>query len=215
MRGILFKPDMIKAIAEGRKTQTRRLDSLKEINQELDKWVCQGNPYGIWRFDHKETHQRIVVRPRYQVGEVVYIKEAWAIKDCGNRVSLTKEAWTEGFPTNRLEYVLDAPEQYWWNKRSPLFMPEWAARYFLRITAVKVQRLQEMTWADCVAEGIIDKGNDNFYSPDKPNLFYSVPQGAYAELWDSINKKPGTRWADNPFVWVYSFEKVDKVRSSE
>ncbi len=247
MKGILFKPDMIKAIVEGRKTQTRRLDGLKDINKEPDAWKPCGDN-GEWTFTVDGKYRQFLhtpilegfnnlraPKPRYQVGDVVYIKEAWRIG-----------AWNEDMPAIAVDYKLDnfareewltAPEdydfeklwiecsdeasdagkefdgegQYHWNPgespcrwRSPLFMPEWAARYFIQITDVRPERLQEITEEDAMAEGC--------------SLMVGVTAGggmglasakyAYMKLWDSIN--PKYPWASNPWIWVYTFKKVEK-----
>ena len=144
MKGIHFKRDMIQAIIEKRKTVTRRLDGLKEINREPDAWKCVGDVHsynsGEARrigFEHKRLYLRSVT-PRYQVGETVYIKEAWQIRDCGKAVSLSIEAWPNGWPINRIEY----DDLHDFSKRSPLFMPGWAARYFIAILGNSAELLR-------------------------------------------------------------------------
>ncbi len=211
MKGILFKPDMIKAILEGRKTQTRRLGGLKEINQEPDKLVCQGAPYGIWRFDHKETSYRVTVIPLYHIGETVYLKEAWTIG-----------SHSIDYPT-KLEVLYktvhdDNNDRQWvtvdfdtWVKycsknkwRNPRTMPAWAARYFVQITGTGAERLQEITIGDAIAEGCsLDFDMAHFGT-------YKDPITKYRELWDSIN--PKYPWTSNLWVWKYSFKLVDRRR---
>jgi hypothetical protein len=76
-----------------------------------------------------------------------------------------------------------------WN--SPFFMPKWAARLWLEVTDVKVERLQEISVPDAKAEGV-----------------WSV--SALADLWDSINGKKYP-WKSNPWVWAYTFKKVERI----
>lgn len=201
MKGILFKPDMIKAIQEGRKTQTRGVAGLKEINEEPDEWIlAPRDPLfspSFWIFDAAE--KRIMVKPRYQVGDVVYIKEAYLAMPWGDIM----------YPL-----YLQKPSKVW---QSPMFMPQKYARYFIQITDVNPERLQEITNRDVFAEGLnrtylplagID-GTEVFHFGDYPTPnIYDSPVGAYAHLWDSINKK--NTWSTNSWVWVYTFKKSEK-----
>lgn len=94
--------------------------------------------------------------------------------------------------------------------------PRWASRLTLRITDVRVERVQAISEADAIAEGISPMncyGPSCASGPDGCNArgCYGV-RSAYQDLWDSINgKKPGASWADNPWCWVVSFERVGVV----
>ena len=220
MRGILFKPELIKAIAEGRKTQTRRLHGLKEINQEPDKWKyhpemsipAQGQ--FTFCYDNQERYNRqtatLTIKSRYQVGEVVFVKEA-----------LSRKRSDVFMPASYITYALDftpvsainpnekhpefgRPTWIWQkDKLSPLFMPEWAARYHIQLTGVDAQRVQEITHGDAIAEGA------EYMPPASPrDQRLSVPQIVFAGLWDSINKNH--KWDTNPWVWRYSFKKENQ-----
>ncbi len=163
MKGILFKPEMIKAIREGRQTQTRRLNT------------------GFGQ--------------RYAVGEVVYIKEAWATENKYNHLKPSE------LPNNATIFYLDNIKYdpfYIGIKRSPLFLQERFACDFIRITDVRPERLQDITEEDAVAEGILPEN----HPLDAP------PAMRYASLWDSIN--PKYPWASNPWVWRYEFKGVEK-----
>ena len=154
MKGILFKPDMIKAIAEGRKTQTRRLDGLKEINKEPNAWTyhpgCSFPKLGrftFWFDNQKPYHGETgvtVCKPRYRIGEVVYIKEAWAtyIQDDSLKPSQIPEHYRIWYKTD------DSGElsKYRGKWRSPLFMPEWAARYFIKLLDVRPESWSHNDW---------------------------------------------------------------------
>jgi len=202
MKGILFKPDMIQAIVEGRKTQTRRVANLP-ANVQVNK---SGVYTLIWD-DENECHWSSDYYPRYQVGETVYIKEAYS--HYGN--DLTLGVWTA-----QVIYKLDGlkrsipfghqfhPREKWWNTgkpinymQTPLFMPAWAARYFIAIISVEPQRLWEITPRDCAAEGIEGK-----------NMLDCYILNDFHILWDSINKK--YPWKSNPWVWKYEFRMERK-----
>lgn len=199
MKGILFKPEMIKAIAEDRKTVTRRLDHLKEINKESDAWgPCGDN--GEWTFTVSGKYRQFIhtpiinsvnnllaPKPRYQVGDIVYIKEAYS---------------TYGYP--EVPFYKDEPDidikGIAW--RSPLFMPAWAARYFIQITDVRPERLQEITDSDAFAEGTEYAA----YIKENFQHYAANSKEAYSWLWDSIN--PKFPWSSNPWVWRIEFKTV-------
>jgi hypothetical protein len=187
MKGILFKPDMIQAIVEGRKTVTRRLSGLKEINKEPDRWVnilpkssasafvlLDKKRFGIW------------VKPRYQVGETVYIKEAWC----------------ESYYGKPICYKLDGkespgPKGFW---RSPMLLKAEDARYFIKITDVRAERLQEINKVR--HDEVLKEGYPFIYNILELN---EHPETTFARYWNSINKD--YHWESNPWVWVYTFHK--------
>jgi len=201
MNGILFKPDMIKEIVEGRKTQTRRVikDPRRHFNQ-YNKGLSIGD---IQR--EIELNLKPNFPSRYQVGEVVYIKEAFRVygwDDEGGQFWLQYKDEVVGQSlcvTDEIVCKYWAPNNYWpeeeWH--NPRTMPAWAARYFILITDVRAERLQEITWQDCVKEGIT-----------APDHAFELLIGNYQTLWDSIN--PKHPWASNPWVWRYEFKKVEK-----
>ena len=193
MKSILFKSNMVKAIAEGRKTQTRRLDGLKEISQETDRW-SQGKiiERGCFVFNLENTLRLKFVKPRYQVGDVVYITEAWA------------DLWQSKRDIGDIAYKLDLPADVAVAKwRSPRFMPKRAARYFIKITDVRCERLQEITEEDAIDEGAIVMHSEDIDEESG----YSFRLG-FMDLWDSVN--PKYPWASNPWVWRFEFEKAEK-----
>ncbi len=118
---------------------------------------------------------------------------------------------SEGEPLNveAVEYKFDRenldPEFEWENK---LFMPEKYARHFIKITGVSVEILQRITRTSIRKEGLVCP--EHLKSDDSD---YNYRQWYYEEwkrLWNSINKDPGTAWEDNPLVWVYEFELINK-----
>ena len=205
MKGILMKPEMVVAIAERRKTNTRRLGGLKEINREPNRWLkaipiprerLLYTPFkGLWQFS--DAHDNIkLAKPRYQVGETVYIKEVWANIESNDYLTPS-----EIVESSAIFYKVGGGkggddgdelnmERGKW--RSPLFMPEWAARYFIVITDVRAERLQEITPHDCIMEGIIEEYGDGLILRDK-----------FEALWNSINKD--YPWESNPWVFPYTF----------
>ena len=191
MKGILFNSDNIQAIVEGRKTQARRV-----IKPQPVCYIPESNINGMFMFGLETNYNSdapFLMKPRYQVGETVYIKEAI------HRFNVEYASYSLDFAP--VMFMQSANRFHWrWarDKLSPRSLPREAARYFIMITDVGVERLQEISWLDCLAEGIQEDRDGFFY-----RCHYSVPQGAYIELWNSINKQ---KWESNPWVWVYSFE---------
>jgi hypothetical protein len=229
-RGVLFTSESRLAIREGRKTQTRRIPaSFKEINEHPDEWelVHFFNPDpNTFTFRHKETRVIFIHHSCWAVGDELYIKEPhylygrWEPKQLPG--ALLPYAWRFRysqdcgviFPDNKNfnhdEICTSKDYQVGWYLRSPLFMPKWAARDWLRVTAVRCERLQSISEEDAMAEGVLFMGGiaDNWdeapwcasIKDQEPMTF---PRGAYARVWDSINKK--YKWAQNPWVVCYTF----------
>lgn len=193
MKGIMFKPEMIQAIREGKKTVTRRLSGLKEINKKPEEWRLGGVFSGCVFFQSGD--EEIMVRPRYRLGEIVYLKEALHRDGELGDTCYDDEEMTPVFENG----VFGKLVLWRWKERklSKMFMPDWAARYFLRIRGFSFERLQEITNDDVYAEGVSYRGDSTI-----------KPRDAYAQLWDSINKK--YPWASNPWLTRYEFERVKR-----
>jgi len=169
---------MIKAIVEGRKTQTRRvLNPQPFMRSGILRWIPSiSQRHGIVDINLDDHADLAIPYARYQVGEVVYIKEPYL-----------------NMPWGDIMYPLYFNNRSTVNPwKSPLFMPEKLARYFIKITDVKPQRLHDITEEDCVNEGLTENIND------------------YALLWDSIN--PKYQWDTNPWLWRYEFLFWEKER---
>jgi hypothetical protein len=197
-RPMIFGGPMVKAILAGNKTQTRR----------------------VIRNPEKYSHIRDCgfCCPHGQPGEILWARETW--QDycpmwhgywCGHgtREGIEREhqpvyradpesEWLRG-PEGK-----QAPPLKW---RSPLHMPRWAARIILEITEVRVERVQEIGYRDCVAEGIppvpvYDDGAE-------PETILRAIRDEFRECWNAINGRSKDRsWASNPWVWAISFRKV-------
>ena len=193
MNGICFIEPLFHATIEERKTQTRR----------IMKPQPTGDYHGRIEFTKRNrTFQKfdftcgLSVTPRYQVGEILYLKEPYACKYPYKFSCLYKYA------NDCLAYT----GLKWQNKQS---MPEKYARYFIEITGVRCERLQEISDEDCLKEGICKVDNLSTYKsfalPETPNYaeFYTMQQ-AYAALINKIGGK-GT-WESNLYVWVYELK---------
>jgi len=240
MKGILFRPEMISAIKAESKTQTRRVMGPQPFMQ-----------YGVLRWQPKKgvdinltDHLDLaLIFARYKVGEVVYIKETywvdylWPDKPTPETRYIHYKLGHDTQPAARMVAEDIARLGLW---QTPLFMPEEAARYFIKITDIRAERLQEITWEDCKAEGIGQYTFARGCCSDNP----PDPRWKFIEAWNSINAKWKRvynkklkiyefwqfPWAEedavpipkttqhperyhcipNPFVFVYSFKKAEK-----
>ncbi len=210
---ILFSGPMVKAILEGRKTQTRRV--VKDVSEyacltgdcdhskqvECDAFMSLLSPYGIfcdklwvketWRpVDHdfamekrKECPGAWLVQYRSDNANV------WGCPDYDDRKKLAKKFGTAN--------TAGGCDSKW---RPSIFMPRWASRITLEITGVRVERVQEISESDAKAEGVEASKAVEMKNGDP---CYSTP---YQILWNQIN---GTgSWESNPWVWVIEFKKL-------
>lgn len=136
----------------------------------------------------------------YRPGDILYVRETWA-------------AWSRTYGAVPVLYYKadgDAPDGIKW--RPSIHMPREAARIFLRVTDVRVERLQDITEEQARAEGAID--NRHFiHSPDNEYETLHSAREHFAGIWDSTIK-PADRdlygWAANPWVWVIEFEQISR-----
>ena len=197
MKPILFNTDMVRAILDGRKTVTRQVVNHKHLR-------------GLENLS-AEKIQRACVVP-YRPGDILYVRETWA--KCQNAESYVYKADFDGYAAD-----VFLPLMKW---RPSIHMPREAARIWLRVTDVRVERLQEVTDREAEKEGIGDLfyeeigfGNKDYgcvtYSDSKGVIGFQKEQ--FAHLWDSTIK-PKDRdkygWAANPWVWVIAFERCSK-----
>jgi hypothetical protein len=224
---ILFNTEMVRAILDGRKTQTRRLVKTKHrgaagFNVCFSK--ATGEITGVYDFDEDERMYDDPTQAPYQPGDVLYVRETF----CGYYLP-SPENWPEGHmhyeykasnpngnkrPTGP-EYDDDWEERPW---RPSIHMPKEAARLFLRVTGVRCERLRDITAMDAFNEGTgrlfledIAYG-DKDYECDVDDE-YGVAREQFAWLWESTLKKDDLEcygWWANPWVWVIEFERCEK-----
>lgn len=191
MKGICFKEPLFHATVRGSKTQTRRI-----VKPQPDDGQIWNSILGL------------EMKPRYKNGELLYLKEPY-IDDLSMDKTFYKFDKADFLEVqHKASYLFGTgvPPTLWKNK---LFMPQSAARYFIKITDVRFERLQEITEEDCIKEGIeaftkdervFKYGLEGWAWSDMPRS----PIEAYARLIGQINGK-GT-WESNPFVFVYDYE---------
>ncbi|MBD2364490.1 hypothetical protein H6G36_25510 [Anabaena minutissima FACHB-250] len=191
---ILFSAPMIRAILEGRKTQTRRI-----IKPQPE--LCHGCQSCEFRCDHFAAP----VKQQWQKGDILWVRETW------------REALSETHEC----YAYRADNSYQCGKRSPhncnaiwkpsIFMPKKACRLWLEVTGVRIEQLQGIGEEDAIAEGIeqLSSGywaGGQHKTKDTPKHLPTPIEG-FKDLWQSIN---GTdSWDLNPWCWVVEFKRVD------
>ncbi len=202
----IFSGEMVRAILDDLKTQTRRLDGLKEINKNPNDWTLEGRftkeiinkktkkkyPVGSLGFRNLHTKKVTPIIPRYRVGDLIWTKETYhqpfradeTNNGCVYRADYLK-------PTS-----LD-PNYYFQNVwKSSIFMPKSAARIWLEIVAFRVERAQDISDKDALAEGIP-------YCPTT-NWTYC---NRFGERWNKINGKRQS-WETNPWLNVVTFKRI-------
>ena len=204
-RPILFNAEMVRAVLDGRKTQTRRV--LKQVHTTFKLYGMIGDEQSLsqrFRREIPNAHpQDVVVRCPYgKVGDRLWVRETFC--EC----SVTGTNIIQGVPVEQdaeyIEYRADGQEadaqgEPRWTPS--IFMPRAASRINLEITDIRVERVQDISEKDAEAEGVeqwCDGG-------------YDIAQGyriSYCALWDSINKKCSLRWDMNPWVWVVEFKRI-------
>jgi hypothetical protein len=180
---ILFSTPMVQAILRGEKTQTRRI---MQEQPPCNLLKCGTN--GRYWSNNPEDLRAKYFRCKYEIGDILWVRETFQI-----------------LPPNMVFYKADTENKATGNWKPSIFMPKEACRIFLKLTNIRVERLNNISESDAIAEGICmnnkpDAGwywMENVYSTDCPIM-------AYERLWQKINGEKS--WAENPFVWVYEFE---------
>lgn len=260
---ILFNTQMVRAILNGSKTQTRRLIKRKYENSVLemktDKYGTrlieimkdeEGVTYGrredgsTWR----KIRPYIEPKPAYKRGDILYVRETWnyGYVDSDCKECCPPEYWFEEddykkqgshprFIINRFWYKADKDDEAdmdglggrW---RPSIHMPKEAARIWLRVTDVRLQRLQDISYDDVQAEGT---DMDEWYEYDEwqhqtgdglaadgISVKYETMRGFFGhKVWDatmqSLEQYEEYGWDANPWVWAYTFERIDNPREAK
>jgi hypothetical protein len=213
-RPILFSGPMIRAIIDGRKTQTRRV--LKK--QPLDVIPCLDDWAGKYWVGHMSSDPEpkgTLFGCKYGVpGDQLWVRETWKCDwfshqtptDGTEKASYGIAYKPDGIFPNCKTFTFDKPIGCAWAKkhdswRPSIHMPRWASRIALEIVSVRVERVQDISTADIIAEGLSTTLRE--YDAE------CHLREQFEALWDSINgSKPGRSWADNPWVWCIEFRRL-------
>lgn len=205
IRPIIFSGAMVRALLEGRKTQTRRVVKDFDIVRISDRAEFVGrSPYPLAQTDLGGVAYVELADGRFvgipcpygQPGDLLWMRETW-FSDPHE-----ESRWNDA---DAIHYRATEPD--WWRVRShggwnpSIHMPRWASRITLLLTDVRVERVQEISGADCVSEGA-------WRTEDVALGRSGEAIEAFRALWDSINAKRGYGWDVNPWVWVIEFEVI-------
>jgi hypothetical protein len=207
-RPILFSAPMVRAILEGRKTQTRRV---VKPPRNRDSFVVLNHGEGWWPYQSddgesevcSDGNERPYNSPYGQPGDRLWVREAFRFYDSRTECACYDPcncARDNGKPIYRA--TADCSGEYKW--KPSIHMPRWASRITLEIVSVRVERLNEIRPADCIAEGI-EVGDFADIQHDCANGISLVDR--FCALWESINGAGS--WQQNPWVWVIEFRRGD------
>lgn len=200
---------MVQAILDGRKTQTRRV---VKIPDGQTAWSANKGMYLSVTDEPENPNCRLLnILPKWSVGDHLWVRETFAEVGCiGWPIDKFEYAYRADFPDGQWSGYADMCLEKW---KPSIFMPRAASRITLEVTSVRAERLNDISEADAVSEGIAVLGGKVDDSPVFENYLkrgvengYGYPKNSFRSLWQSIN---GTdSWQANPFVWVISFKKV-------
>lgn len=193
IKPILFNTPMVRAILDGRKTCTRRI--CKDANEytvpDMDFYDADRRTYAVHNYADKEHTDKLSTAERtcpICPGDILYVRETWKKAPNGYY-------YYEDWQRNDIADVTK------W--KQSIHMPKEAARIWLKVTDVRVERLQEISGEDLIKEGI-----DLFQSS-----YVRVAFDEFKNIWNSTIKKSDIDrygWDANPWVWVIEFERCEK-----
>ncbi len=202
MKPILMNTDMVRAALDGRKTVTRRMVRLPHCGY----------------FEHEPP---LGVVPPYRPGDILYVRETWCYEESKYHYRADGEE-IEILGANGVKFWFGKADGLKW--RPSIHMPKEAARLFLRVISVRIERLQDITDADAQKEGAVDREDlrriwNNCYSKPRPVKDKHGEIDHYESYpWEDVMETRtfrGKPWyiIGNPWVWVIEFERISRERN--
>lgn len=227
IKSILFNTEMVRAIMDGRKSCTRRM--VKPQPDEKHTYPLgfvadstEKKEVGCFGFGINEYGGSIqYAKPQYQPGDILYVRETWERFECWNcegdeRGNCPKEPKESILDKTCGCYMYRATDEISGDAKwhPSINMPKEAARIWLKVTNVRVERLQDITEDGAEAEGAID--NRGFiHSPENEYDRIYTAREHFIGIWDRTIKKSDLDiygWDVNPWVWVIEFERCEKPK---
>lgn len=203
---ILFSGPMVRAILDGRKTQTRRIVKPQPPDGASVGWSVFSRAYGpdcveVRRYAHQGgDHQSFISCPYGQPGDRLWVKETHRFDGIDQRIGVQEKRIDALSYRADMEGDQSCDDCAW---RPSIFMPRWASRITLEVTGVRVERLQDISADDCVVEGA---GSPVGTELTHGRVTTEWNRRAYRALWESINGSGS--WDANPWVWVVEFKRI-------
>lgn len=217
MKGILFNTKMVQAILKNRKTATRR--PIKNVDIKVYKaTLFDGTVYDRVRlaeneeiiFDGGFKDLNFVVKDYapHQVGDILYVRETFCYDDFDNGGETIY--YKADYGERHLKDLFTDCGMKW---KPSIHMPKEASRIFLKVTDVRVERLQDITVEQVKKEGVLDCGQpieiQDTYADGVVNWYKAL----FENLWNSTIKKQDMHkysWEANPYVFCYEFKRINK-----
>jgi len=219
---ILFSTPMVQAILDGRKTMTRRI--VKPQPDDSGLWNHTQYPMSLestiegWWGTVEQTGESKEFKCKWNVGDLLWVKETTCQVMLDHTHDLLEGANDKSLIVYKAnvheDWMQYAKEKYSYKWKPSIFMPRSAARIFLEVTNIRIERLQDINVESCIAEGIekINKKDGQFtwknYT-DLSNLDWFTVGESFRSLWNSINGE--SSWDENPWVWVIEFKRIEKI----
>ena len=215
---ILFNTEMVRAILDGRKSCTRRI--CKDANEctvpDMEFYNADKRTYAVHNFANREHSEQLSTAERacpICPGDILYVRETWCA------LPVNEAGHMRGHSIYYYRADGDLRPEGWRGKWRPYTqMPKEAARIWLKVTDVRVERLQDITPKGAESEGVgnlfyddIGYGEKNYGTEVDPE--YGIAKEQFAWLWESTIKKSDLDrygWDANPYVWVIEFERCEK-----
>jgi len=218
-KGIIFSAPMVRALIEGRKTQTRRLLTLRGY-RDFSQFGPSDTPGYDWHFRRADGCWCDFRAPElplpYAVGDRLYVREAMSVR--GVYSDVVEVGYRAHERASHTEFVEQWPVESargadgrlpgvtWPRYRPSIHMPRWASRLWLSVAEVGVQRLRDINGTDAEAEGVFQH-----VAPHSVAKVFRGERGSeavryFSELWDSLHSRDGERWQDSPWIVAITFD---------
>ncbi|EBV2373898.1 hypothetical protein MST75_001566 [Salmonella enterica] len=223
-RGMIFNSEMVRAILEGRKTQTRRIMKVQPGTPEfglrriIESSKANENGMYFWSQDDAcgiKARSKPFLFPYGEVGDRIWVRETFRVHSRATDVATlvyrasVRNSWTE--QTHRVPVAVcnkPATPEKW---TPSIHMPRWASRILLEITDVRVERLHSISERDALREGLFQLPASGRYCLQPGMQYFGMASHSakevYSWLWASVYGEES--WAANPWVWVIEFKRVE------